>query len=359
MIPNIDTLVVHFDMENYELEMKELLLTLEIKKEAARLLAASSETEKVLIEFEGMTFQVMPNGDKSHAYILHNDYFQIKLARYRPKKEDYYPINACIKSETLWAYGHDGAWRFLKSVLESMNIKNTKNKISRMDMCCHTDALEVTLESLDRFKGYYRKEELHRDNRKTSGLCLGSRKNRKIYCRIYDKTLEIKEKKKKLWFREIWEGFEMNPEKVWNVEFELNRKIFKEFGIESVEDAYGRIKDLWKYCTEDWLVYTEKNASRIERSDTNPEWKRIQEAFVEFEGVGYIEKRRQDEMDAEARIPVIMGTMTSYGAAVGIKDGERLLKEITEKGLDYLYRARKTTLKHEIERKMAAKGVSK
>ena len=164
-----------------------------------------------------MTFEVLPNGSRHHAYILHNDLYEIKLAMYRSSSGDSYPIFIKIKSVCLWSKGYIKAWEEIKTFIEKSIGEILDNKVSRIDICCHTDELDLISSDIDNFSGKFRSDEIYRSDRRLSGFTFRSGKNKKAFCRIYNKTLEIEQKRQKTWFYAIWKNHNMKNSDVWNV----------------------------------------------------------------------------------------------------------------------------------------------
>lgn len=334
-IPMIDTLIATVDIENYEEVTKDLIIKLENKKNEAKSIASKSFNEKTSIVINGVTFVVLANGSKAHAYILHNDDFEVKLAQFRSKSKDFFPVFVKIKSESLWSNGPENSWnKFLKWANEGVG-KVLCNKINRMDLCCHTDELLLTENDYLTFKGNFHKDQMFRFRRKVNAMCFGSG-NGKIYCRIYDKTLETKQSNKKMWFFNIWQNKGLNIEKVWNIEFEIKRDLFNETKIDSVEDAFLRLNSLWLYCTEEWIVKMELDCTRIERCSVAKNWISIQNAFHIYNNEKLISRERQLQTDALALVPSTIGNLTSFAARLGNCNIEEVIHKLKYTGGNYL-----------------------
>lgn len=349
----IDTLTATIDLYDYENIASNLIKSLEAKKNEAKLVAANSASDKVLISIGEKTFYVLPNGSKGYAYILHNDLYEVKLAQYRSTNEKFYPVFIRIKSECLWSLSPKKAWQNILDLINEHIGKIRDNKVNRLDICCHTDLIRLTLEDIEKFKGKFFNDQVIRDRRKVTGVNFGSRNSKKVYCRIYDKTKEVTKKNKKLWFYKIWENSGLNIENVWNIEFELNREFFKEFNINNIEDVFGRLGSIWEYCTNQWLVMMECDRTRIERSNVNKDWVKIQEAFKEFENLELIKRTDQLESEASALIPGTIGNITSYAAKKGILNINEILVLLKDEGIRYLDKAKETNYKGVISEKMA------
>lgn len=341
-IPMVDTLAAIVDIENYQMAAGSIIELLEEKKNEAKLVAANNASEKVLVKLNNKTFYMLPSGAKGYAYILHNDSYEVKLAQFRSRNEDFFPIFIKIKSEHLWSAGVSKAWNEIVSWLKETVGNITNNKINRMDLCCHTDKLCLDENDIETFQGNYHEDVIHRYRRKVNAVTFGSRNNQKIYCRIYNKSLEVKQKKQKLWFYDIWKNAGLDIDNVWNVEFELDRGIFKDINLETVEDALNNIKSLWEYCTKEWLVKKVRGRTRIERCDVDDTWRQLQYIFSDYKGESLIKREKQLQAGAMALLPSIIGNITSFAARSGISDIDQNIQIIETQGNKYLGRKNKS-----------------
>lgn len=334
-IPMIDMIIATIDIKKYEEVAKDLLIKLEDKKNEAKLLASQSFNNKTKITINNITFEVLANGSKGYAYILHNNDYEVKLSQFRSKSEDFYPVFVKIKSESLWANGPKNSWiKIIKWIRESVGTV-LKNKINRLDLCCHTDELELNENDYETFKGNFHNDQIYRFRRKVNAMVFGSRDS-KVYCRIYNKTLETRQSNKKTWFFDIWKNKGLNPEKVWNVEFEIKRHFLKDKNIDSVEDAFLKIGAMWVFCTKKWITKVNLDCTRIERCSTNEIWTNIQNTFSSFKEEKLISRERQLQTEALALIPGTIGNLTSFAARLGNNNIDEAISNLKVKGHKYL-----------------------
>lgn len=349
-LPMIDYLDFSADVEQYSECISRYLDELNTLKEMAKVYSANKTNDKAIIVIGGRTFNVFANGANGYAFILNNGEYQVKLAQFRSKNDNFNPIKIRIYSECLWSKGPVVAFTDIYDwVLKNFGMI-IENKISRLDLCCHTHKLEIDYDMIGDFKGLYRRKNIREFNRAVNGLEFGSR-NCKVFCRIYDKTLEIKQTNKKLWFLDIWEANELNKEKVWNVEFELKRDFFKDYGIESVEDAFNYINSMWKHCTEKWVVLTNNNKTRIENSSINDIWLDILNSFNCYVSRPLIKREKQLQADVDALIPATVGILTALAARMGENNISVALPLIKAKGGKYL-KNKSVTYKEKIDEKI-------
>lgn len=361
IVPNIDWLSATINIKDYEKYAKAIIVYLSEMKEAARTNSKDGFGGKTMVQLrrrigtaEWIDFEILPNGSRSHAFILHNDSFEIKISMFRSRNQEIYPIQVHIKSEMLWSVGVFAAWVELKNIIESSFGKIDDAKISRLDMACHSEIIQYGYCEMERFQGRFEMDNIHRTNRIINALVFGSRSTKKIYVRIYDKSLELRKKRNKNWFYDIWNsnGYDSESElPVWNVEYELHREFFKEIGVNTVDEALMQLKSIWHYCTTDHLHLKTSDATRIERSSTDENWELIQGAYDDYQGTGLITRKRQISDNAEALIPAISGYITSFASKLGMVDYDEIIDEIKDRGLEYIEKRKETTVIDEVEKK--------
>lgn len=349
-LPMIDTMLFFIDIEHYDDVIDTLAVKLEKKKEQAKLALKNNSNKLITITVNDMTFEVLANGKKGYAYILHNDFYEVDIAEYRSKNKDFYPIYIKIKSECLWANGPYKAVDLIWSWVQE-NIGNViTDKISRMDLCCHTDEFKIRPEDIGSFKGQFYTMCVHFYRRKINAMTFGSSASNKIYGRLYDKVLEINMKKSKLWFYEIWKNAGAVCSQVWNIEFQINREFMKERNIDTVSQAFENIGSIWEYCTQYWLVKIEQDNENVTRCSTNEKWQKIQECFKEYESRPLIKREKQLNMDAQAMVPATYGNITTYAAKLGLKDPALVLRMLHNSGENYL-NSKKLNFKKVVDKK--------
>lgn len=316
-VSNIDTIYILLDFKNYEVKCNKILKFLEDEREKAKLEIVSNANSKHLITINEMPFEMLSNGCMGYAYILHNSGYEVKISQYKSKIKSFMPIQIRISSEYLWSKGLIQSWKQIKQWTENTFGKIEEEKISRVDLCTHTSDIDFITNYETSYKGKFKKDSvnvLNYTNKKINSITFGSRKGKNIYCRIYNKILEVKEKKNKMWFFDIWQNNNLDINNVWNLEFELKNEFLREFKIKTIEDLEKKLKDIWIYLTTQWLVKIDKINVRVERCPINEKWIEIQNAYDNFNSTGLIKREKQKNMDAEALIPNIIGNITSYSA---------------------------------------------
>ena len=339
---NIDTLSFALDYKDYNDFISNYIDELKQKKEIARINKSDFNNEKSLIEINGLTFDVMPNGSPGYAFILHNSDYEIQFASVRSNNKDNYPVFIKIKQAPLWALGVKKAYNNVLFWLKDIFAFPIAEKINRADLCCHTDMIDFA-----RYDYFYFKTRANKKNTRINGSTINGFefgvRDSLIYCRVYDKTLEVSEHKNKSWFNDIWLDNGADINKVWNVEFELKRDFLREYNIETVSDFLMYSKSIWQYLTNQWIVLTLNDCSRLENSTVLNEWSELSSGFLELGNKQFIRKEKQLAADKQAIIAQTFGYIRSYAAFDNISDlstaVELLLADLylfaKEKGKDF------------------------
>jgi|GEM_PF-864567 len=351
-IPMIDTLIAFVDIKEYDETAQEILTLLQDKKNKAKAMLTENSSEKVTVEIGGMTFEVLSNGKKGYAYILHNDLYELDFAQYRSKNKDFYPICIKIKSECLWSMSPVNAWECIYRWITWNVGEILADRISRIDLCCQTDEFAVTSEDSEKFRGRYCTENAYKYRRKVNAMYFGSSASGKVYCRIYNKYLEVTLKKNKTWFFDIWERNGLEAQNVWNLEFQINRDYLKDNCINTVNEAFERLRSIWEYCTCHWIVKIELDNERTTRCSVNEKWAELQQVFNEYKSLPLISREKQIKDDAEALIPSLYGTLTSFSARNGNTDLRSAINSMVVYGNSYL-RSKKADFKEIVKTKQS------
>lgn len=351
MIPNIDTLVIGFDVKNYDNAIENFVIELEKQKEKSRNYLYENTSDKAHVAFGNIDFEIMPNGARCYAYLLHNDLIELKLARGRSGNKSTLPIVIKYKSNLLWEkglnayfYGYDLIYKVFGEIMET--------KISRVDMALHIDSLEFNLSDIDSFVGKFNKDSIHRCNRNIETLYFGSRKTQKVLCRIYNKSREILETRDKYWFFDIWSKNGLDVSNVWNLEFELHRDFLREIKVNTFEELIDNLKGMWEYLTHEWIRYIDKDsATRKTRCKLQDFWKTVQHGYDSFDMDGHIQREVQRLRDSSKYVPSAVGYLTSLSALVNINDVDEAIDYLRFVMNGYLHKKKASTFEDEVDKK--------
>lgn len=323
IVPNLDSVFYSVKIKDYQENMLSILIDLEKKQ-----LEAKEKNKNITISIGDENFELLPNGARTFKYILHNNRYEIKLAQFYSSSSSNFPIFIRLKSEFLWEQRFSAYVRNLKFIEDNFG-EVLAVKLSRIDMCCHVDLIDMNKIELKRFVTRSKWKEVHKEDslkseeyytgKNLTGLSLGKTP---IRFRIYDKSLEIVQSSKKTWFYVLWmKNNVKDVDSVVNVEFQLNRKFFKEFGIDTFDDFNRRINTIWEYLTSKWLRYVNIDHARLEECTTNSTWKKIQDAYNKdwkaFEG---IERVKQKKANADMLLNMIKHYSINHAAAISTKN---------------------------------------
>lgn len=239
MLFNIDTLWYTYDALNYDEVMSDGFLNkLETGKKFAE--EGFDKLAYVLVKLDRyaypMIFEIQPKGQAPHySFIIRNHDMAFYFARKR--RESNFPIKVQINQFKLWEMGVHDAYQESLYVLADLGFIYEAAKPNRIDPCIHSDQFDWRFEDFRTFNWprniamdndpnfmklnpYADDDGLH----SFGTVYFGSRQ--RCMLRIYNKSKEIKAKQKD-YFRTLYESRGMNPDKVWNVEFEVHRDYLK------------------------------------------------------------------------------------------------------------------------------------
>ncbi len=354
MVSNVDTIYILVDTEDYENKNNELLQYLQHEKEKAQLLCKDNASYKHMLNINNMNFEIASVGTIGFAYILRNSGYQVNIAQYKSNLKAFSPIQIRISSEYLWAYGLENAWSIIYNWIVEVFGNIILERVCRLDLCTHVSSVDLVTDYENLYKRKSKKTGVTFTGNNINSITFSNRKN-PMYCRIYNKTLEIREKSKKFWFYDIWKKYDLDVENVWNVEFEMKSEILRKFSIDTVSQVLEHLQDLWLFCTTEWLVKVDRTNTRTERCKINEEWFEIQKAFNQFKVLGLVEKQKQNLLDAKALVPNLLGTFTSYSARIGTTEMNVAFESLNNDAKEY-YKKKETTFEEETRKKILSLG---
>ncbi len=346
-ISGIDTLEIGIDIVNYKEHFFNLLTQISEAKNLSQI-----NMKKEVIEINGSNFEVNPKGQGYYGYKIENK--EVSICFMSKRLSNTPPIYVRFFSAFLWEYGYENAYNIFMKWFEDFNAQIANVKVGRVDICLDTD--EVNFEEKD-VKNLFTKakkieqkyvDDIYQVGKNFSGFVIGKGGN--LSCRIYNKTLEIKNSNK-TWFEDIWkEVCWLGDTTVWRIEFQLRKKVLKELEIINIENLSKNLINIWAYLTQKWLVMkkTSKDSNKS-RWKTNKKWKVIQEADFDYEGIPTIRKRiiKGDKERLIAQCSGILTTIAALNGDSGIaksflevkgyledksqKDNSTLEKEINKK----------------------------
>ena len=352
LIAGIDTLEIGYCISSYNISEDEWKMLTEAKESAQSTLYDKGTG----VKFMGYDFMVLRTGSGRYKFILTNEDLDIRIFMDARSGLNFPELRVRFKSQFLWRYGWQDAVRKVDEWIRSWAVV-AEVKISRIDVMADLkgslpilspELKEVVTRANKKSElGTYKR---YSGGKKPSGYTFGANE---LMCRIYDKTAEILRSGKK-WFEHLWrENGREKGESVTRVEFQCRRKIIRQFQIETLEDLFSRVPDLWKYLTVEWL------AIRIIQADSHrtrwpapPFWKAVQYSvalFGQTTGVSRIKQLRAKSANLEN---IARGYMLNLIALASmslenadIEYGKRYLEYIVGKWIE------EPTFEQEIEKR--------
>jgi hypothetical protein len=137
---------------------------------------------------------------------------------------------------------------------------------------------------------------------------------------MYDKDLEIRTVSKKTWLYDIW-NLEEVPEnfRVMRTEFQLRREAGKDLGLDSVWDFTNHPRNLWAYCTQCWLKFTDNPLTETRFQTVLPFWKTIQDNFLGNQPAAPLIRAKAVNVKRKQLAQQLMGQFTSL-IAIGTEN---------------------------------------
>lgn len=370
-IGNIDTMYFQVSAENFYTvfasQLKELQGILEYRMK-------SREHKPIFLTLGKLEMEVT-NGRYSWSYGLKCSDFHLFFIGQDSKAGNVMPMYVEFSQQYLWLYGYKKAYaRFMDWLREDCGLKGLETKISRADLCVHTDApilkeeylenlhydprcevgtitsIEFSAKDLENMNNW-RFDTFKRAKEGYTGIRVG--KGQPLMARIYNKSLEIKNSKKE-WFKEIWRNAGLDAEHVNNIEYEIKREWYNERGIDSVEEFLDKIGDIWLYLTKNYLSFRHKDNTRRSRRSICAWWQEIREETFSYNG-SVIARRQMLAINTEKAVEGILGYAVSYAAGTGRKQFDRkmfleLYRQSLAKEAHYL-RENKPTFPERIKHK--------
>lgn len=266
----------------------------------------SSGVEESLGEY---TFNVSQYGESPYAYVLSNGSLRVKISQ-KDLSVNFPNVYVKINSHYILELGVDKAVEKVRKLVEEEIYEELYyEKVSKVEMYCDIVGAELSLSDIDKFVSRARSDTIYRENRNFTGFTFGKGD---IKAKVYLKTEEIKRSHKEYMY-EAWEDVE-EGEPVWRIEFELKRKVLKEYGIESYEEFKGKSGDLWKYLTSEWLSEREFDNENTTRRTLTSLWKVVCSVRDFFGRITGAVRDRKRSCEVEHLLRMAAGLSTSIGA---------------------------------------------
>lgn len=271
---------------------------------------ASVEKAKAQIDIGDQTFKVSSSGESPYYFVVENGSYRIKIVQRNIVQ--FPPVYVEIKSDYIMDVGEDKAVDNARKIVEEILVEIEHEKVSKVEMYCDLVGVNLSQEDLEKFVSRARIDATYRENKKFTGFLFGTGK---IIGKVYNKSLELKKSHKEYMY-DAWEDVGKD-ETVWRVEFELKRKILKEYSIESYDEFKEKSGDLWKYLTEDWLSEREFDNKNTTRRTLTTLWEEVSSVRKFFGDITGAVREKVRGCSLEHLLKMVAGLSTSIGAQLG------------------------------------------
>ncbi len=293
LIAGIDTLEIGYCIVSYQLTQEEWDMLKEAKESAQSTLYDKGSG----VRFRGYDFMVLRTGFGRYKFILSNEDLDIRIFVDARSGENFPELKIRFKSQFLWRHDWKDAVRKIDEWLRTWAYV-IEVKISRVDITADfMSKLPILSPELREVVARPRKRrefgtyERYSDGSEPSGYSFGKND---LFCRMYDKTKEVKISGKK-WFEHLWRKKDWEKgEAVTRVEFQCRRKVIRMMQIDTIEDLFLKVPDLWRYLTVEWLtIRIIQNDSHRTRWPITEFWQAVQNSgscFGETIGVSRLKQ---------------------------------------------------------------------
>jgi hypothetical protein len=227
---------------------------------------------------EELAFEVKGHGSQGYEWLLNSNEYDLNISKSlipfeRPG------IVIRIRAETLWRLGSRYAVDRILALLVEAGARIESTKISRLDLCLDLLVPENlwSPKIMDFVVTRAIKDGLYMDRRKMTGQSIGKGN---FMARLYDKPLEIASVSHKDWMYIIW-GIGPVPEgrRIIRIEFQMRREALKELSINTLDDLWDKERNLWAYCTHDWLKFQDRPGCHSNQRNTLDWWRVVQNGY--------------------------------------------------------------------------------
>lgn len=288
-----------------------------------------TEQAKAQVSIGSHLFEVRDKGMPRFPYVLVDNCFFIKINRKQSKTLPMAHVQ--VSSEYLAAVGLEAAQEDLRMVVGTLGIVEGSATVSRadlfLDFVCSANLADIQHSDWVTRANLMAKYFDCRLSEPFTGWVIGMGGN--LHARLYEKLVEILNKSQKTYLLPLWQanGWKMG-EKVWRIEFQVEKQTLKELCIISLSDLLIKQAALWHYLTNDWLRLSipNPNDSKRDRWPNHALWTAIADVYALPLDQPHLERFRPARLPADERLFVHgLGGLTSFMASRGIEDfGEGL-----------------------------------
>lgn len=308
--------------EEWDIRLEDLKTIAQSEDEAEQALAQ--------VSIGSHLFEVRDKGMPRFPYVLVDNCFFIKINR---KESKTLPMaHVQISSEYLASVGVEAAEIDLRMVINTLGIVDGDARVSRadlfLDFVCSDNLANIEQPDWITRANLMAKYFDCRLDEPFTGWVIGMGGN--LHARLYEKVVEIVNKSPhKAYLFGLWQanGWQVG-EKVWRMEFQVEKQCLKELGILTISDLLSQQAALWHDLTHDWLRLSIPNPSDTKRDrwPNHPLWHAIASVYSLQLDQPRLKRFRPARLPADERLFVHrLGGLTSFMASRGIEDfGEGL-----------------------------------
>lgn len=203
-------------------------------REAAETLGASLDFDLL-----GECFQVEPRPWGRYRFRLRHEFGLLGLT----ESASLPAIRIQPRTAHLHAVGVDAVVAWWGELLDAV-VGDVRLTASRVDLYSDWQGRSLSASDGPLFLCRADRRDTHEQSSEFTGFEFGRRSTGTVVARIYDKTLQVREKHLDWWF-DVWSDRYVSGEQVLRVEFELGRQRLRQFGVDLAEDAIARAPGLY------------------------------------------------------------------------------------------------------------------
>ncbi|MGM0518189.1 MAG: hypothetical protein ACQERD_00940 [Campylobacterota bacterium] len=303
----IDTLKLQFypngnttleEIENFNSWIDKFV---ELKQEAMAIKNHDNQKRFIKTTFSNTTFKVMATSQSSFNVVLQNGDISISLLRIS-KTHKNPVVKVEFRAEFLLRNGYKNAIELVKDIINNL-FENYFIKVSEIHLAKDVQGFEFNPLDIHRLKTVAKNKTVYHNDissehyfgNKFSGFSIGSGDE---MLRIYNKTLEISQKKEKSFIQVLSWNYNSdfdNSKNVWRIEFQLRRAKLKEYysqygQLDSLENVINSISNLWTHCIKTFVL---KNLSQQQLIEQIYKYKYNEDGTIDYIDPETLRKRFQ------------------------------------------------------------------
>ena len=232
-------------------------------------------------------------------------------------------------AEALHTVGALGAVAFFRSLVEALTGGPVELMASRLDT--HADVLGLVITDADvaDFVCEARKYAAWREGDVVQTHWWGPGGEQSV--RAYLKRDEITASGRGGYLLGLWaEAGDDGQTPITRVESQTRRRVLRQLGVATAEEAVGRAGEVYVYATHRWLRWVDPaTATRATRAKVDQRWGIVQGAAVAAGAA--MPKRVSTERHApqlDRLVPMVNGLLVAVGAALGVDDPDAVLRQV-------------------------------